>query len=264
MPNQVSLFVSHHNPGHVSPQMNRRSSLVPLQYTQVSTWVSQLNSCPISPPTGSQDFHLTSRQTLNQDLSIQTMSQLNTGPYICVSPPFRWCLISIQIHKIASQLHPSTISNPCKFQHVCLTSTQVPKIASQPHPGIIHIYKHPGFKMFISPPFRLHLSPIQVIRFSSQLHQDDVSAPSRSCRLNFSPIRGPILMQFKSQDLCRTFIQILHHLHSSPKILVSPPSRHHLNYKHSHLTFTLATSIQVPIFTPHHNPGHVSPQSRSC
>ena len=70
-------------------------------------------------------------------------------------------------------------------------------------------------------------------------------------------------MQFKSQDLCLTFIQILHHLHSSPKIPVSPTSKHHLNYKYSHLTFTLATPIQVPIFTLHHNPGHVSPQSRS-
>ena len=70
-------------------------------------------------------------------------------------------------------------------------------------------------------------------------------------------------MQFKSQDLCLTFIQILHHLYSSPKILVSPPSKHHLNYKYSHLTFTLATSIQVPIFTPHHNAGHVSPHFRS-
>ena len=192
MPNQVSLFVSHHNPGHVSPQMNRRSSLVPLQYTQVSTWVSQLNSWPISPPTGSQDFHLTSRQTpklrsLHPDhvsaqyrslhlrfTSISVMSHLHSDPQNCISAASEHHLKPMQVSTCVPHLDPGPQN--------CIPAP------SRHH---TYIYKHPGFKMFISPPFRLHLSPIQVIRFSSQLHQDDVSAPSRSCRLNFSPFEVP-------------------------------------------------------------------------
>ena len=162
MPNQVSLFVSHYNPGHVSPQMNRRSSLVPLQYTQVSTWVSQLNPCPISPPTGSQDFHLTSRQTprltsLHPDhvsaqyrslhlrfTSISMMSHLHSDPQNCIS---------------AASKH---ISNPCGFNICALPRPRSPKL----HPSSIQ-----ASYIYIN---------IQVSRCSSHLHSGCISAQSRS------------------------------------------------------------------------------------
>ena len=72
-------------------------------------------------PARSQDLHLTS----------PSRTCLNPGPYVCISPPSWLLSTSIQVHKVASQLHPSTISNQSNFQDVHLTSFQVCKIASE-------------------------------------------------------------------------------------------------------------------------------------
>ena len=192
------------------------------------------------------------------------VSQLNAGPYFCVSPPFLWCLTSIQVHKFASHLDPSTISNACKFQDVRLTSTQVPKIAPQLHSGII--YNLPSFKMFISPPLRSHLCPIQVIdsllnsiKVTSQLIPGLVDRISAHSRPNLNAFQvsgfvshlhpGPVPPAFKSQDSCVTSNRAPSKFHLGKNIHISPtPMSRPSRSRYSHLT-----TIQV---TPHLDPVH--------
>ena len=69
--------------------------------------------------------HLTSIQTRDSHFtSIQVAFNLNTCPDICVSHPSRWCHISIQVLKIAFQLHPRPISNKFRPRNVHLNSIQ--------------------------------------------------------------------------------------------------------------------------------------------
>ena len=192
------------------------------------------------------------------------VSQLNAGPYFCVSPPFLWCLTSIQVHKFASHLDPSTISNACKFQDVRLTSTQVPKIAPQLHSGIIY--------------------NLQSLRCSSHLHSDHISAQSKSydsllnsikvtsqlipglvdrisahSRPNLNAFQvsgfvshlhpGPVPPAFKSQDSCVTSNRAPSKFHLGKNIHISPPPMSRPSRsRYSHLT-----TIQV---TPHLDPVH--------
>ena len=173
MPNQVSLFVSHHNPGHVL--VSNESQIFPSPitiYPGLNMSVSA-HSCPISPPNRSQDFHLTSRQTpklrsLHPDhvsaqyrslhlrfTSISVMYHLHSDPQNCISAASEHHLKPMQVSTCVPHLDPGP-----------------PKL----HPSSIqasYIYINIQVSRCSSPPpFRLHLSPIQVIRFSSQLHQD--------------------------------------------------------------------------------------------
>ena len=105
--------------------------------------------------------------------------------------------------------------------------------------------------------------PIHVSRCASQLNPGHISTPSRSCRLNYSPLKvpswcnsSPKICVSPSSRSCITYIQVpilLCHLHSSTilitNIRISPsplprPSRS----RYSHFT-----TIQV---TSHLNPGH--------
>ena len=126
------------------------------------------------------------------------MSHLNPCPYICDSPPPRWCLSSIQFPRIASQFHPCPISNPSGSQDVCLTYSQ----------ALSHL--HPGLKILASAPSMYFLSSIQA---------------QKKCKSTQS---RPISNSFWSQDVFFTSVHFLPHQLPGPKILVSSPSMYRL------------------------------------
>ena len=169
------------------------------------------------------------------------MSHLHSGPQICISP--------------RSEHH---------LKCMRLTSTQVPKIAPQLHSGII--YNLPSFKMFISPPLRSHLCPIQVIdsllnsiKVTSQLIPGLVDRISAHSRPNLNAFQvsgfvshlhpGPVPPAFKSQDSCVTSNRAPSKFHLGKNIHISPPPMSRPSRsRYSHLT-----TIQV---TPHLDPVH--------
>ena len=105
---QAQKFFSHHDPYRGS-----HLSKVHLSQIQVEIWVS-----PPSTP------HLISILA-HRFTSIQVVSHLNPGLYICVPSSSRWRLSSNQVTKIASLFHPGNISNQSRSQDVRLTSLQV-------------------------------------------------------------------------------------------------------------------------------------------
>ena len=239
-PKQVSRCVSqlHRGPFSIG-ELYLSSIVIPYHPNHVSRSASELNPGPISTPSRSRDV---SPLRPGSQIRVSSLSQLK----------LTWVLI------FASRLHPRNISPPARSTKLHFSSIEA---SSQ-------TLKNTGYKMCVSPPSRSVLNwrivsqllvpyhPIHVSRCASQLKPCHISTPSRFCRLNCSPLKAP--------SWCN----------SSPKICVSPSSRScitciqvpiffYLNYKYSDLTFTFATSIQVPIITPHHNPGHISPQSRS-
>ena len=153
-------------------------------------------------PARSQDLHLTS----------PSRSCLNPGPYVCISPPSWLLSTSIQVHKVASQLHPSTISNQSNFQDVHLTSFQVCKIASEVHPASIS--NSYWFKMYVWTPCRPCLTSIQIPGYLYHLLPCTIWPQSRS--LDPHPT---------STSWCRysclTSSQAVSHLHPSLKIYVT-------------------------------------------
>ena len=141
------------------------------------------------------------------------MFNLNTCPDICISHPSKWRLISIQVLKIASQLHPGPISNtsrpdiciphPSRSRKLHPNSILVPShhiqvlwCAPQPNPGPISAPPRcrylcltsiqvtsnpdPGHEICISPPKRLPLTCVQVAGFASQLQPGAISPPFKS------------------------------------------------------------------------------------
>ena len=97
-----------------------------------------LHPRPISSPSRPIDSHLA---------SIQVVSHLNPGLYMCVPSPFRWRLSSNQVTKIASLFHPGNISNQSRSQGARLTSFQV--LPDQ----------HRGPNVLVSPPSKHHQRP---------------------------------------------------------------------------------------------------------
>ena len=79
--------------------------------------------------------------------SIQVVSHLNPGLYMCVPSPFRRRLSSNQVTKIASLFHPGNFSNQSRSQDVRLTSLQV--LPDQ----------HWGPNVLVSPPSMHHQRP---------------------------------------------------------------------------------------------------------
>ena len=107
---QVQKFFSHNDP-------YRGSHLSRFHLTQIQQNVEfHLHPRIISSPSRPINSHLA---------SIQVVSHLNPGLYICVPSSSRWHLISNQVTKIASLFHPGNISNQSRSQDVRLTSLQV-------------------------------------------------------------------------------------------------------------------------------------------
>ena len=178
----------------------------------------------------SQDLHLTS----------PSRSCLNPGPCVCISPPSWLLSTSIQAHKVASQLHPSTISNQSNFQDVHLTSFQVCKIASEVHP--VNISNSYRFKMYVSTPCRSCLTSIQIPGYLYHLLPCTIWPQSRS--LDPHPT---------STSWCRysclTSSQAVSHLHPSLKICGSLPYRFPIN-----LIQVWRCNVPLPL-CPYFHPG---------
>ena len=181
-------------------------------------------------PARSQDLHLTS----------PSRTCLNPGPYICISPPSWLLSTSIQVHKVASQLHPSTISNQSNFQDVHLTSFQVCKIASEVHPA--NISNSYWFKMYVSTPCRSCLTWIQIPGYL--YHPLPFTIWSQSRSLDPHPT---------STSWCRysclTSSQAVSHLHPSLKICGSLPYRFPIN-----LIQVWRCNVPLPL-CPYFHPG---------
>ena len=172
------------------------------------------------------------------------MFNLDTCPDICISHPSKWRLISIQVLKMSSQLHPGPISNthpglemcisiPSKSCATCITSLlhtnhvspqhmswllhptsiQVQKISSQLHPSPISPYS--GLMMCLSTQSRSHLSPTQMSN-PDPGHEICISPPKRfplTCiqvagfASQLHP--GAISLPFKSENLHLNSIYVL-------------------------------------------------------
>ena len=164
-------------------------------------------------PARSQDLHLTS----------PSRSCLNPGPYVCISPPFWLLPTSIQVHKVASQLHPSTISNQSNFQDVHLTSFQICKIASEVHPASIS--NSYWFKMYVSTP------------------------------------SGPVSPESRFQDTCITSFHVPFDLNPGPKIHI-PPLHPGVDIRVSPPARPCLTSIHLWKSVAHFHTGSLSISSR--
>ena len=132
---------------HLDPvHDNRILDVVPLQLIQVSSWLSRLNPCPISPSAKSQDLHLNSSQT----------------------------------PRYISHLHLDSISTKFRSLHLCFTSILVMTYLQpgpqncisallKPHPQKLHLRSsqpthqtHISFKMCVSTPRRSYLTWIKI------------------------------------------------------------------------------------------------------
>ena len=150
---------SHLNPGHD----NWILDVVPLQRIQVSKWLSQLNPCPISPSSKSQDLHITPSQAPRlisplhlgrvstkfrswylRFTSILVTTHLQPGPQNGISAPSKpdsqnciWDPSSqhfklMQVSRCVSELTADPVKPESRFQYTCITSFHVP---SDLHPG---------------------------------------------------------------------------------------------------------------------------------
>ena len=156
--------------------------------------------------------------------SIQVATHL-AGLDICVSPPSRSRLTFTRVPETAYRVHPGPIWNPSMYHYVCLTSIHV----------LPHLYPCP--KYLVPPPSMYHLTSIQVQKFFFNCH----------------PYRGspPFRPHLNLLDLCLISIQVLSHLTTSSKNLVSPSSRWR------------PTSIQIVITIFHLHSGPIPNPYRS-
>ena len=197
------------------------------------------------------------------------MFNLNTCPDISISHPSNWHLISIQVLKISSQLHPGPISNTPRPGDVHLNSTQVlcPCITFLLHTDHVSPQHMSWY---------LHPTSIQVQKITSQLHPSPISpysglmiCTSTLSRSHFSPTQmsifvfhlypGNVKPWSRSQDLHLTSKEVPSHLHPGHRIRVSAPSRCHLTPIQ---LWKFATKLHLCSVPPHLHPGHISSQSR--
>ena len=123
----VQTFASHLNPGNESTLSYswelHLSSPVPYKDLQVSQCTSSFHPIPVSPAPRSPNScnlpHLCTVSPVSRSLdsnltSIHVPSHLQPGPEFGVSPHSRSYVTSIQVTRIAHQLHPSPIPTfPC-------------------------------------------------------------------------------------------------------------------------------------------------------
>ena len=200
-----------------------------------------------------------------------------------ISPPSMCTLTAIEVHWLASHLHPGNVS---LASWSSLTLILVTIIASQFHQGptippsrywgicvslpstlfstpsrppldsrltFIQIESHPNPSPHncISPPSRWHLTSSQAPTIASQIHRDTISDPHRF------------------QNVHLTSILVLAHLNPEPKNIASPPSMYPLTsfLVHRFPSYTYPGNVSNPSTPPrltsHIPPVHVSPQSSS-
>ena len=117
-----------------------------------------LHWCCVSHPSRSWEEHLN---------SIQITSLTHLGLQMCISPPSRSRLTSVQIPIFVSRLHTGRISPPFRSWRLHLSFIQVPS-----HP-------HPCLEICVQPLSISCLISIQVTRAASLLHPGPASPPSR-------------------------------------------------------------------------------------
>ena len=213
-----------------------------------------LHWCCISHPSRSWEEHLN---------SIQITSLTHLGLQMCISPPSRSRLTSVQIPIFVSRLHTGRISPPFRSWRLhlsfiqvpshphpcleicvsplsisCLISIQVTRTAPLLHPGSppsrpLDSYFTcnllcPGLKNFTSSPSSSHSSPIHISKCASNLHSGLVSPLSRS------------------EDSCLASIQVVSYLHVVLENCISAPWGSHL------------TLIEVSNFASRLHPGPFS------
>ena len=200
-----------------------------------------------------------------------------------ISPPSMCTLTAIEVHWLASHLHPGNVSlaswssltfnlshdncisvpsrsnyTPIQvLRHLCLIAIH-PLLNSIQTPldsrlTFIQIESHPnpGPHNCISPPSRWHLTSSQAPTIASQIHRDTISDPHRF------------------QNVHLTSILVLAHLNPEPKNIASPPSMYPLTsfQVHRFPSYTYPGNVSNPSTPPrltsHIPPVHVSPQSSS-
>ena len=264
----ITIIVYHLHPIEVS--LPSRSCLT---WIQVPRYLCNLHSCTISPPSRCTHLHLSSTQSpshlqlkswelhLN---AIQITYQLCQAYEMHISPPSMCPLTAIEVHWLASHLHPGHVSlaswssvtlilvtiiasqlhqgpiiPPFRYRGICVSLPSIPfSTPTRPLDSrltFIQIESHPnpGPHNCISPPSRWHLTSSQAPTIASQIHRDTISNPPRF------------------QNVYLTSILALSHLNPEPKNIASPPSMYPL------------TSIQVHRFPSYTYPGNVSNPSTS-
>ena len=196
-------FVTHLHPGCVSPPFRTWFRCI-----KVPICTHPLHWCCVSHPSRSWEEHLN---------SIQITLLTHLGLQICISPPSRSRLTSVQIPIFVSHLQTGRISPPFRSWRLhlsfiqvpyhphpcleicvstlsisCLISIQVTRTASLLHPGPASPPSRPldsyftsnllcpGLKNFTSSPSSSHLSPIHISKCTSSLHSGLISPLSRS------------------------------------------------------------------------------------
>ena len=146
--NQVQTFVSHLNPGRMSPPFRSRELHLSSHSNLSRSQDMQLNSIQVPSQHHSFPEICVSPQSRLLDschLSIQIASLLNPAPYICIWTATRWCFTSIPAS-------PNCISSPLRHY---LKNVQVSICASNLHPGPAK--RNSGHKTFVLPSSMNHL-----------------------------------------------------------------------------------------------------------
>ena len=241
-PIHVSRCASQLNPEPISTPSRSRDLC--LLSTQAPRFTFLLCLSCISLQSGSWYLHLA---------YIQVTSHLHPGPPNSILVPSKHQLQPIQVSRcisppprsfpkwpIVSQLHPSLIS-PYSRLKMCISAQ------SRSHLNPIQVSRfvshlHPGSQIHVSSLSQLNLTSIWVLIFASRLHPGNISPPSRSTKLHLSSIQASsqahtgfkmcvsppsrsFLYWIQVPRFCLNYFNILSHLHSSPGIPISPPSR---------------------------------------
>ena len=203
-------IVAHIYPGSISPKSRLKCEF-------------HLHPRPISSPSTPIDSYLA---------SIQVVSHLNPGLYICVPSSSRRRLSYNQVTKIASLFHPGNISNQSKSQDVRLTSLRVLRD------------QHRGPNVLVSPPSMHHQRPnIRAACYLGLYHLHPVLKTACQFHPGITPNQSNLL------DLCLISIQVLSHLKTGSKILVSPSSRWRFNS--IQIVITISQLHSDPISNPY-------------
>ena len=204
--------------------------------------------CPISLPFSFLWLHLP---------SIPIVSHLHPGHAIFISPPSRSGLISIQVARLAAQLHPCSIP-PHPGRKICILPPSIscltPSRSLDSHHTFIQVRFHlnPG-KFSLQDLFlwcRFYFTCIQILIFLFHLYPYTVSPPSRSevsCLICIHVTSPP----FKSWYLHHSSIHVLSRTNPRFDISAWTPSRSRL------------TSIQVSWLAFHIHPSR-SPTPSCC
>ena len=282
-----------------------------LTWIQVQRYLCNIHPCSSSTPSRCTDLHLSSTQPpshlqwkswelhLN---SIQITYQLCLAYEIYISPPSMCTLTAIEVHWLASHLHPGHVSlaswssltlilvtiiasqfhqspiiPPSRYRGICVslpsTLLSTPSRPLDSWLTFIQIESHPnpGPHNCTSPQSRWHLTSSQAPAIAFQIHRDTISDPPRFQNVH----RFPSYTYPGNVSNPSTSPKLTSHI---PPVRVSPKS----SSRYLHLTSTqmmshlhpcprilvsppsryCITSIQVQKFFSHNDPYHGSHLSR--